>query len=182
MSNSGSQALALLQDIESRSRQQALGLPQQLEIRQTHAGIGFYLQDMLFVAATNEVIEILPYPSLTRIPGSTSWVKGIANIRGMLIPVIDLFCFVTGEATSVNRKSRVLVMRHGDLVSGLLVSEVLGLRHFFDEERTKQLPDVPPKLKSLLLGGYQQANQHWGIFSTQKLAETSEFLDVADDT
>ncbi|MDH5572389.1 MAG: chemotaxis protein CheW [Gammaproteobacteria bacterium] len=182
MADSGSRALALLQDIESRSRQKALGLPQQLAIRKTQAGIGFYLQDMLFVAATNEVSEILPYPSLTYIPGTTAWVKGIANIRGMLIPIIDLFCFVTGELTNINRKSRILVFRHGDLISGLLVSEVLGLRHFFDEERTRELPDVPPKLKSLLVGGYQQADQHWGIFSTRQLAETAEFLEVAGNT
>ena len=179
MTDSGSQALALLENIESRCHQKALGLPQQMEVRHTQAGIGFYIQDMLFVAPTDEVTEILSFPPLTRIPGTTTWVKGIANIRGMLIPIIDLFCFVTGEISSLNRKSRVLVMRHGDLVSGLLVSEVLGLRHFFDEDRTGQLPEVPPKLKSLLVGGYQQLDQHWGIFSTRHLAETPEFLEVA---
>ncbi len=179
MAESGVGVFALLRDIESRSRQKALGLPQQLEIRQTQTGIGFLLQDMALVVATSEISEILPYPPLTRIPGTVDWLKGIANIRGTLIPVIDLLGFTAQETTRLNRKSRVLVMRQGDMVSGLLVTEVLGLRHFFEEEKTMELPSAPARLQTLLDGGYQQGDQHWGIFNTRRLAETPEFINVA---
>ncbi|MCW9024854.1 MAG: chemotaxis protein CheW [Gammaproteobacteria bacterium] len=179
MSGSGAQALALLQNIEARSRQKALGLPQQLEVKKAHAGIGFRLREMSFVVPTDEVVEILSYPSLTRIPGTVKWVKGLANIRGMLIPIVDLFAFVSDEITDLNRQSRVLVMRKGDLISGLLVSEVLGLRHFLDEEESNQLPDVPERLKILLRGAYEQGGVHWGVFDTRRLVETPAFMEVA---
>lgn len=178
MSGSGAQALALLHNIETRSRQKALGLPQQLEVKKAHAGIGFRLQEMQFVVPTDEIIEILSYPPLTRIPGTVKWVKGLANIRGMLIPIIDLYAFVTDEVTNLDRYSRVLVMRKGELISGLLVSEVLGLRHFLDEEKSERLPDVPVRLKALLRGAYEQGGAHWGVFDTHKLAATSEFMEV----
>lgn len=179
MADSGTEVFALLREIESRSRTKALGLPQQLEIRHTETGIGFLLQDMMLVVATSEISEILPYPPLTQIPGTVSWMKGVANIRGTLIPIIDMLGFVKQEAARLNRKNRILVMRQGDLVSGLLVTEVLGLRHFFEEEKTADLPAVPVRLQSLLDGGYQQAEQHWGVFSTRRLANMPEFISVA---
>ncbi len=179
MANSGTEVFALLRDIESRSRQKALGLPQQLEIRHTETGIGFLLQDIALVVATSEISEILPYPPLTRIPGTLNWMKGVANIRGTLVPIIDLLGFAKQETARLNRKSRVLVMRRGDLVSGLLVTEVLGLRHFFEEEKTTDLPAASTRLQSLLDGGYRQGDQHWGIFSTRRLADMPEFINVA---
>ncbi|VAX12152.1 hypothetical protein MNBD_GAMMA24-1987 [hydrothermal vent metagenome] len=179
MADSGTKVFALLREIESRSRQKALGLPQQLEIRHTETGIGFLLQDMTLVVATNEISEILPYPLLTKIPGTLSWMKGVANIRGTLIPIIDLLGFVKQEPAQLNRKSRVLVMRHGDLISGLLVTEVLGLRHFFEQEKTADLPPAPVRLQGLLDGAYQQGEQHWGIFSTRRLVDMPEFINVA---
>ncbi len=104
MANSGNGVFALLRDIESRSRQKALGLPQQLEIRPTQTGIGFLLQNIALVVATSEISEILPYPPLTRIPGTVDWMKGVANIRGTLIPVIDLLGFAKQETARLNRK------------------------------------------------------------------------------
>ncbi|HEB55308.1 MAG TPA: chemotaxis protein CheW [Gammaproteobacteria bacterium] len=179
MANSGTEVFALLRDIETRSRQKALGLPQQLEIRHTETGIGFLLQDMALVVATSEISEILPYPPLTRIPGTLNWMRGVANIRGTLVPIIDLLGFAKQETTRLNRKSRILVMHRGDLVSGLLVTEVLGLRHFFEEEKTTDLPPASARLQGLLDGGYQQGDQHWGIFSTRRLADMPEFINVA---
>ncbi len=179
MADSGVEVFALLRTIESRSRQKALGLPQQLEIRQTKTGIGFLLQGTSLLVATDEVSEILPYPPLTKIPGTVSWVKGVANIRGTLIPIIDLLGFTIDEMAQVNRKSRVLVMHNGDFVSGLLVTEVLGLRHFQEEEKTTDLPPAATRLQSLLVGGYQQGDQHWGVFSTHQLAAMPEFINVA---
>jgi len=179
MAESASEVFALLCNIESRSRQKALGLPQQLAVKHSQAGIGFLLQDTALVVATNEITEILPYPPLTRIPGTVSWMKGVANIRGTLVPIIDLLGFIKEEPARLNRKNRVLIMRQGDIVSGLLVSEVLGLRHFFEEEKTTDLPSSPVRLQALLDGGYQQGEQLWGVFKTQRLADTPEFINVA---
>ncbi len=179
MADSGAEVFALLREIESRSRQKALGLPQQLEIKSTDTGIGFLLEDTALVVATDEVSEILPYPPLTRIPGTVSWMKGVANIRGTLVPIVDLLGFTKEESARLNRKSRVLVMRQGDFVSGLLVTEVLGLRHFHEEEKTNELPPISTRLQELLTGGYRQGEQHWGIFSTRRLADMPEFINIA---
>jgi len=172
-------SFALLQDIENRSRTKALGLPQQVEVRRTWSGVGFRLGDVNLISKLEEVDEILVSPEMTRIPSALSWVKGIANVRGMLLPIMDLRDFIDGEGIKAGRKTRVMLIKKGELVSGLMVDEVFGMRHFFEEERTENVPDVSENLKKYLQGAFRKGNTHWGVFNMDSLATDPGFLDVA---
>lgn len=171
-------AYALLQDIESRSRTKALGLPQQVEVRKTWTGVGFRLGNINLLSTLEEVDEILVSPEMTRVPNAISWVKGIANIRGMLLPIMDLKDFIDGEAIKSGRKTRVLLIKKGELVSGLMVDEVFGMRHFFEEERTESVPEISDNLNKYVKGAFQQGDNHWGIFNLDNLVTDPSFLDV----
>lgn len=177
-----SKAFSLLKDIESRSRTKALGLPQQIEVRRTWSGVGFRLGDANLLTKLEEVDEILVSPEMTRVPSALSWVKGIANIRGLLLPIMDLRDFIDGKTIQAGRKTRIIMIKKGELVSGLMVDEVFGMRHFFEEERTKNIPDVSDNLKKYLQGAFQQGNMHWGIFDMDNLAADPGFLEVAART
>lgn len=170
---------ALLLDIENRSRTKALGLPQQIEVRKTWSGVGFRLGNVYLLSKLEEVDEILVSPEMTRVPSALSWVKGIANIRGMLLPIMDLRDFIDGEAIHKSRKTRIILIKKGELVSGLMVDEVFGMRHFFEEERTENLPEASENLKNYLHGAYLKGDMHWGIFNMDNLAADPSFLEVA---
>ena len=171
--------VALLRDIERRSLEYAAGLPQQEEIKSTALAIGFRIGDLSFVTHVEEVVELLTYPSLSRVPGTKTWVKGIANVRGNLLPIMDLQDYLTKQPTKLTSKSRVLVVNHDGIFAGLLVDEVLGLRHLQDEERKRKLPEVDNFIKSYLAGTYKQDSSEWGIFSMHALAKSPLFLQVA---
>jgi twitching motility protein PilI len=171
--------IALLREIERRSREHAAGLPQQEELKSTSLAIGFRIGGLKMVTPVDEVTELLTYPSLSRVPGTKTWVRGIANVRGNLLPIMDLQDYLTKQPTVLTVKSRVLVVNHGGIFSGLLVDEVLGLRHFQDEERKSKLPEVDNFIKSYLSGAYQQDTEEWGIFSMHALAKSPLFLQVA---
>ena len=47
----------------------------------------------------DEVVEILPMPQVTPVPGAQPWLLGVANIRGNLLPIVDLKQFLEGERT-----------------------------------------------------------------------------------
>lgn len=174
-----SRPYALLQDIDHRSRTKALGLPQQVEVRRTWSGVGFRLGAVNLLSKLEEVDEILVSPEMTRVPSALSWVRGIANIRGMLLPIMDLRDFIDGETIQAGRKTRVILIKKGELVSGLLVDEVFGMRHFFEEERTQNIPEVSDNLKKYLQGAFRKGNVHWGIFDMDNLATDPDFLEVA---
>lgn len=174
-----SKAYGLLQDIDARSRAKALGLPQQIEVRRTWSGVGFRIGNVNLLSKLEEVDEILISPEMTRVPSALSWVKGIANIRGLLMPIMDLRDFIDGEAIKTGRKTRIILIQKGELISGLMVDEVYGMRHFFEEERTEKVPEVSDNLKKYLQGAFRKGDQHWGIFNMDHLAEDPDFLEVA---
>jgi len=174
-----SKPFALLQDIEIRSRTKALGLPQQVEVRRTWSGVGFRLGNAYLLSKLEEVDEILIAPEMTRVPSALSWVKGIANIRGMLLPIMDLRDFIDGEPIQTGRKTRIILIKKDELVSGLMVDEVFGMRHFFEEDRTENVPDVSNNLKKYLQGAFRKGDRHWGIFNMDNLAVDPDFLEIA---
>ena len=84
---------AVLTDIATRSRQRAAGLPAQEEAVELWNGIGFHLAGERYVAPMGEVVEILHVPRYTHIPGVRNFMLGAANVRGRLLPIIDLALF-----------------------------------------------------------------------------------------
>ena len=172
-------AFSLLKDIEVRSQEKALGIPQQLEIRRTWSGIGFRVGETYLVSAIDEISEILTYPDISRVPSAQSWIRGIANVRGILLPIMDFTGVIDGQVSKLGRKSRVLVVEDDDINTGLVVDEVFGMRHFFDEEKVNEVPSVSAGLQAYLAGSYQQGERHWNIFSMRNLTKSNEFKNVA---
>ncbi len=166
--------LQLLQNIESRSRQYAVGLPKH-KIQQYWEGVLFSISGLGVIAPLQEVKEILNYPEeLTRVPGTQEWLLGMANIRGNLLPIIDLQRFLGGAPLVIGRRSRVLVVSHQGLYSGLLVGNVQGMRHFLEEQRTA-VPVLPEYVRQFVQGAYVVEGAVRPVFSMNLLAENTEF-------
>ncbi len=171
--------IALLEDIERRSLERARGLPLQVEVKPTWTGIGFRMGDSLLAAPLAEIREILTYPGLTRIPGARPWIKGIANVRGNLLPVMDLQAHLKGKETPLSSKCKVLVTGHGEVVAGFLVGEVLGLQHFLLEEQADNTVILDPALRPYITGAFQRDKRFWGVFSFQRVVTHPAFFEVA---
>ncbi|MCW8943859.1 MAG: chemotaxis protein CheW [Sedimenticola sp.] len=166
--------LYLLQSIENRSHQYAVGLPKQ-KIEQYWEGVLFSISGMGVVAPLEEVKEILNYPDgVTRVPGTQPWLLGMANIRGNLLPLIDLQQFLGGTSVVIGRRSRVLVINHQGLYSGLLVGDVQGMRHFLEEQRTA-VPELPESIRQFVQGAYEFEGATRPVFSMNLLSENTEF-------
>lgn len=169
----------LLQHLETLGREHAAELPSQEEVRQEWAGIGFRLGGSRYVAPLDEVTEILTYPDLARVPHTKSWVRGIANVRGNLLPIMDLSGYLGKRPVALTRVSRVLVVDHDGVFAGLLVDEVLGMRHFYEEERSGEAGAVDEAIAPYINGSYKRKDGVWPVFSMKRLAEHPQFLKVA---
>lgn len=168
----------LLCDIDQRCRALAAGLPSQQETVQTWSGIGFRMGGRLFVAPMGEVTEVLHEPRYTLLPGVKSWVKGVANVRGRLLPIMDLCGFFGGELSPLRKQRRVLVVEHQEVFSGLVVDEVFGMQHFNVDSFTEQLPPLEANILPFVQGQFQR-EQPWLVFSPHALARHQGFLDIA---
>ncbi|MEQ9560874.1 MAG: chemotaxis protein CheW, partial [Woeseiaceae bacterium] len=84
------QPFDLLKEIEARSRAAVAGKGSG-SMPSEWVGIGFRIGQEQFVANRNQVREVLMLPdAMTRVPGARRWVLGIANLRGHLLPLIDV--------------------------------------------------------------------------------------------
>lgn len=171
---------AILAQLAEQSVAGQRGLPQQASANALWSGIGFNLAGQRFVAPMNEVAELLECPSTTRIPGVKPWVAGVANIRGRLLPLIDLEAFFGGEQNLARKDQRVLVLELGDLYTGVMVSGIYGMQHFPVEQYQEQSgseSDAP--YHHYLRGSYVAERQTWDVFSLQELARDPQFFNVS---
>lgn len=172
----GGQLFQYLQDIEQRCLDHAAGLPQDEAPEESWEGVLFSMGGQVLLAPLNQVKEILNYPAvITNVPGTREWIKGVANIRGNLLPISDLQAFLLGRHTVPGRRSRVLVVNHANFYSGLLVDQMVGIRHFLPSEKLDEEVDLPESLSRFITHAYRQGGQTWPVFDLQNLAENPEF-------
>lgn len=177
--NAGQSPLEQLARLEQLCLKHAYGLPQQQQTDEEWVGIGFRLGGLNLVAPLGEVSEILTPPSLSKVPRTKPWVCGIANVRGNLMPIMDLQGYLHDQPASLNRRSRILVVNHNGVYSGLVVDAVMGLRHFSDEQRCDELPGEDSDIHAYMTHAFKSGDEHWGVFSMHELADTPQFLKAA---
>ncbi len=169
----------LLIELERLGRDFAADLPAQEDPGENWVGVGFRLGGQRFLAPMAEVAELLKYPELSPIPRTRSWVRGMANVRGTLLPIMDLNGFLGDHVSSLTRLSRVLVVPIENAYTGLLVDEVFGMRHFPRESLGPAPGDVEDKYAPFVNGCIEHEGERWLVFSMQALVEDPQFLRVA---
>ncbi|MGB5473748.1 MAG: chemotaxis protein CheW [Gammaproteobacteria bacterium] len=171
--------VSLLRELEDLCQNSVVGMERQAETTIEWSGIAYRVGSNLLVSKLGEVVEILEFPELSTIPLTQPWVRGIANVRGNLLPVIDLNGYLDSRVTELTSRTRVLVIDYDGLYSGLVVDEVLGLKHFTDDEYCEDDAGIDTYLQPYLQNGYRRGDQIWAIFSLFKLAEAPQFLQTA---
>lgn len=173
------QIIQLLQDMETYSRNNAAPLPMEDSVKSLWSGIGFRVASHKFVVPMEFVREIMKYPTTSQVPGSKEWVRGIANIRGNLLPVFDLQGFLGKKITPIRRETRILSIAKDKLSAGLIVDEIYGMKYFAQSDYKADLGHEV-KWKNYFNGGYELDGENWLVFNMNQLVESRDFLNVAN--
>lgn len=169
----------LLLAIDRNSKHHAAGFPLKEEVREEWTGIAFRLREYALVAPMAAVLEVVTPLAMAQVPGVKPWVLGVANMRGILLPIMDLQGFLYGANTSSDPASqRVLVIRHERVSVGLLVDAVLGLKHFFADERSRELPELDLELSLYVRSSFSNGAERYAVFDIAKLVKSEPFMDV----
>jgi twitching motility protein PilI len=170
----------LLKELEKRSRSVAASSVAEAETGQEWVGVAFRMGGETFLVAREETREVRGYPAVvTRLPGTKNWVKGLANVRGALIPMLDLRQFLGSGATTTGRNTRIVVVNHRDIPAGLMVDEVLGFRRFAESEFNAEAPPTVIRCDSYLAGAFRRGGEVWPVLSLKSLVESQSFLQAA---
>lgn len=170
----------LLLDLEQRTIRGAQGLPALDQVKEEEwVGVGFRVGDARLIASMGDVKEILDLPEVTIVPGVKSWVVGVANVRGSLLPIMDMKGFLLGEDMKQRQKGRIIVIDYKGVHTGLVVEEIYGMRHFRDDDVIAETPDVPATISPYIEKVYQQDEEHWPVFSFNEMAHDERFAQAS---
>ena len=174
----------VLADYERRSLAHVAGLPEQLDAPGLWRGVGYRIGARRMASNFDEVREILTLPQVTPVPGAQPWMLGLANVRGNLLPIVDLKQFLEGERTVLHESQRILLVRQPGGDVAVLIDELYGQRSFNEQH---QIPDDHLVDEHIAVGrythfidrAYRLDEQPWGIFSLERLTRTPEFRQAA---
>lgn len=168
-----------LAEYERRSLEHVAGEPEQVENSGLWRGICFRVGQRMFASSIGEINELLVAQPLTHVPGTREWMLGIANVRGNLVPVVDLGRFLFNQRTQATDRSRLLLVRqHGGSV-GLLVDEIVGQRSIGDEQREQGTAEEDEHLARFVSENVMVGEQRIGMFNMNRLTRAPDFLQAA---
>ncbi|KFN43415.1 chemotaxis protein CheW [Arenimonas oryziterrae] len=173
--NARTSSFDTLLDYEDRSLAHVAGRPEMIEAPGHWRGVGFRLGQRRMVSSFDEIMEILHLPQVTAVPGAQPWMLGVANVRGSLLPVVDLKQFLEGERTVVHEGQRCLVVRQAGGNVAVIIDELFGQRTFNDSHRAELSGEDEGRYAHFVNQVYRLADTSWGVFSMATLTRTPEF-------
>ncbi|NMO95181.1 chemotaxis protein CheW [Paenibacillus lemnae] len=94
--------------------------------------IEFGIQQEKYAIRIQEIQEIVKMQEITPVPSMNSFVKGVINLRGKIIPVISLRRLFDLPDAEYTRSSRMIVVYHMDETIGIEVDYVNKVTRFPD--------------------------------------------------
>ena len=114
----------------------------------------FVIGNEEFGVDISQVIEIIKLTSITPIPKASSFIEGIMDLRGRILPVIDLAKRLTLKSRPHSEKTRIVVVEIEKNIIGMIVDEVTEVLRLPKED----IEDIPH-----ILGGIIQHSCIKGI-------------------
>ncbi|MGG6265938.1 chemotaxis protein CheW [Leptolyngbya sp. AN03gr2] len=133
----------------------------------------FYLNQFYFGIAIEDVQEIIRQPPLTRIPFAPPDVCGLINLRGQVLPVVDLPGRIGLRSTlcSLETTYNIIVNTIDDTVS-FTVDELGDVLECSSETFNPPPANLDAHLRSFLKGAYQLEQDFLLVLNTPKILES----------
>jgi len=111
--------------------------------------IAFSIDKEVYGLELQEVREIIMVGMITSVPRAPSFIQGVLNLRGEIIPVIDLRLRFGLEHHDATELSRIIVTPINSVFTGLIVDSVAEVKNI-----DKKLLEPPPKVTSIGANAY----------------------------
>ena len=144
----------------------------------------FTLADEIFSLDISRVREVLDYTIITRVPRTPEYMRGVINLRGSVVPVVDLRLKFGMEATGVTVSTCIIIVEamvnSATTVLGLLadsVQEVIEL----GQESVMPPPRIGTKLDTaFIIGMGRQDDRFMIILDIDQVFSHDEIAAVQD--
>jgi len=122
-------------------------------ITETALYLTFKLDEELYAIDVSQVREILDLTGITRVPQSADYMRGVINVRGSVIPVIDLKLKFGMQRTESSKDTRIVVMEIDGGDEATILGAMADSVHDVIELEPSQI-ESPPTIGSRLNTNY----------------------------
>ena len=113
------------------------------------------------------VSEIIVYQEITEIPESEDYIKGLINLRGKIIPVIDVRIRFKQEPMEYTDRTCIVIVNVNDMVVGLIVEKIAEVVEIKEEDV------LPPP--SVVIGGEDKLQNRY-VYGIGKVGDSVKLL------
>ena len=113
------------------------------------------------------VNEIIVYQEITEIPESDDYIKGLINLRGKIIPVIDVRVRFKQEQLEYTDRTCIIIVNVNDIVVGLIVEKIAEVVEIKEEDI------LPPP--SIVIGGDEKVQNKY-VYAIGKVGDSVKLL------
>jgi purine-binding chemotaxis protein CheW len=146
--------------------------------------LSFYLGDEIFALHVSKVHKILEMTPITGVPHTPDYMKGVINLRGRVLPVIDTRIKFGMPAMEATKKTCLLVTEanidQDEIIVCLLVDSVQSVLKLNDEEVLPP-PGIGSKYQSDFMTGMARVNEKFiMVLDIDKVMSSDELLNLSE--
>lgn len=134
----------------------------------------FILEEQVYGIEIQDVREIVDLQKITKVPGVAAYIKGLINLRGQVIPVLDVRLRFGMPAREYDSRTCIIVVEVESMMVGLIVDRVADVMIIPEEQIQPSLSSSKNDTSSQFIKGLGKVeNQVKILLDTKKLIERS---------
>jgi len=133
----------------------------------------FHVDGLLFGIDVQHVQEVILYQPMTRVPLMPEVLRGLINLRGQIIPAIDLRMKLELRERKITTMPLNVVVRTSESAVSLLVDDVGDVREVAAEDFSRPPETLRGAARDLVSGVYKLPNELLLVLDTEKAASTN---------
>jgi purine-binding chemotaxis protein CheW len=146
--------------------------------------LSFKLDDEVFAINVSSVLNILEMKPVTKVPKSPEYLKGIINLRGTVLPVVDFRTKFGLPESKISIDTKIIVLSikldAEPFMVGIIVDSVCEVLEFKHEEILPP-PTIGTKYNSGFITGMRRLDEDFMmILDIKKIFSTDEIIDVKE--
>lgn len=144
--------------------------------------IVFSLGNLKFALPLLQIKEVTALTTPTPIPFTPKYFRGIINLRGQVLSIIDLRSRFNFDATDRSQETAIIIVDFPELSLGIVVDSVISVSNFFKDQI--QAPPSSDKSwnRDFVKGVIRQENGLVLLLEIEKLVKDRELLDALKKT
>lgn len=148
------------------------GARQEIQLACFRIGAEMYALDIM------RIREIIRPQRLTPVPKAPPFIEGVINLRGAVVPVVDLRKRFEQAAAGTERRTRILICALAGKIIGLMVDEVAEVRRYTRQEIQPAPQFLRGRGSEFFIGVCRRDDQLVMLIDLEKILSSGERIDL----